>query len=572
MYQTDRIAALNLTAPSRNTPWRRSQKKVRYLVQAFPELETDPEVHVISFGAHLALGSFLLAEGDPNAALVEFNKSLTVAATDLQLCKARRLIAEIHLLQKNHEAGSEMLEAILELDLGADENILNFIRKVHANLGQIYQDQGEHARALEAFEAASCLPPPPTERTDVSNTQYFEEIVECLYHLDRHEAILDKFTAWDYPTRDQWLSRFQPKTQTVLHIAIRTRDRTQLLVDCYTGAAKRSKSREEEYIYWFKLADAYWHVLDQPKKALEIYQRVFKTGIKKLRSQDPSDLYMWREARSQFTLLLWETALDAQACDMEQISQYLFEITVDFAVKAADQEDYWSQHDDRAQSLLCARIHTILGQKVEAKKILDEEFNLCVDMLEDNVGSNDIYAFDGLTQVLGVAGCRDEAVLSYSLLFSDVNPQDSRGGPGEAEADNDSDDEENEKEGEPSSNALTPTKSNVWDEDLNKETWICDSCFKKIRNFSEPIFTCLICPNIDVCGACHKKYVVEDKSGLRGFIGRWKYCNLDKHEYLGGPAEGWKGVKGGVIRYGGKEVPFSGWLEGLKSMWKGLEL
>jgi tetratricopeptide (TPR) repeat protein len=569
-YQTDRMATLNLAAPIRKAPWRHTQRKMQCLVEAFPELETDSEVHIISFDAHLAIGSFLLRGKYRKEALTEFNKSLTIAGTDLQRCKARRRIAEIHLLQKNHEAGCELLEAILKSDLGADENALNFIKEVHACLGEMYRDKGEHARALEAYEAA-CTFPTAKENPDEFNPQYFEEIVECLYHLDRHEAILDKFAKWDDHARDQWLLRALAKTQTVLHIAVKMTDRPQLIVDYYTGAAKRSNSREIEYIYWFKLADAYWHVLDEPKKALEINQRVFRNATRKLRSTDPSELYMWRDARSQFTLLLWETALNPEACDKEQISQYLSEILVEFALKPADRDDYWSQNDDRVQSLLCARIYKILGQTVEAKKILDQEFNLCVEMLEDNVGSNDIYAFDGLTQVLAVAGCQEEAILSYSLLFSNVNPQTASPEEKEADDDSDCDSDDDERDDEPPLDNLSRSKSNPLDEDLYKVSYGCDSCNKRIRNFSEPVYTCLICPNIDLCEPCYKK-LMEDKSGLRGFVGRWRYCNLEKHEYLRGPVDGWRGVKDGVIRYGGKEVKFTEWLAGLKEMWEALAL
>jgi tetratricopeptide (TPR) repeat protein len=463
--------------------------------------------------------------------------------------------ADVYKLQDRHEEGCKLLESIFELDLGTDEEALNLTKEVHTTLGEIYRDKGEYARALEAYEAASINEAGQGKPNDTDD-QNFHGILECLHNLHRHEAIFEKITRWDVPTRDRWLLKAPPRFLTIFHIAIKTLERSPFIDNWYAGAIKRLRFTESTYFHWLTLANAYWHVLDQPEKALKIYERVFRAVAKKLRSNlAPRSLYEWRDARSDFTELLYETALDAKPCDHDHILQYLLAITVDFAMKAAEVDDYWSQADDRAQNLLCARIYKLFGKTTKARKILDGEFRLCIDLLEDNVGSNDIYAFDGLAQILAVADCKEEARLAYSLTFSNVNPQNET--KQEKETEEDSDDEEE-------SEALG-------DEDLADESWGCDGCGKQYRNFAEPLYTCLVCPNVDLCPACYTD-LKADKGGLTGLIGYGKFCNPQKHEYLKGPVNGWKGVKDGVIRYEGKEVKFNVWLEGLKEMWKNLEL
>jgi tetratricopeptide (TPR) repeat protein len=554
--QTDRIASFNLPASIRRSEhWRHQQKKMQCLVEAFPELETDSEAHIINFEAHLRIGIFMRWGDSGEAALAEFNKSLALAKTNLERCKVLTQIVEVYIRQERHQEGCELLESVLESDLGTDEEATNLIRKVRLNLGEIYEDKGEHVRALEAYEAAGTYKAGQGNLNDL-DYQCLERILECLHKLRRHEAILEMIAGWDVSIRDSWLSYASPRHLTIFHIAIKMLERSPFMINCYTGAIKRSAFPEFTYFGWFKLADAYWHVLEQPKKALEIYQRVFRTVAKKLRSISKYDtLDLWREARSNFMQLLYETALDAEAGDHEHILQYLSDITVDFNLKAADRDDYVSQVPDRAQNLLCARICMLLGKTTEARKILDHEFRLSIDLLEDNVGSNDIYAFEGLTQVLAVVGCKEEATLAYSLKFSNVNPQDAA--EQAEEADEDSDDEEESK-------ALR-------DEDLVEQGWGCDGCGKKILSFTKPLYTCLVCPNVDLCTACHAD-LMADKSGLQGIIGYGKFCNTRKHEYLKGPVNGWKGVKDGVIRYEEKEIKFTVWLENLKDVWKKLEL
>jgi tetratricopeptide (TPR) repeat protein len=516
------------------------------LVEAFPELETDSKAHIISFEAHLRIGIFLLGTGSEEASLAEFNKCLSLAKTNLERCKAFRQIAEVYSLQERYEEGCKVLESVFELDLGTDEDALNLIKDVHAARGGIYQANGEYARALEAYEAAS------TNKAG----RNIDGILECLHNLRRHEAILEKISSWDASTRDEWLLDTLPRFLTIFHIAIKRMERSPFLSKCYTEAIKRSRFTQATYLHWLKLADAYWHVLDQPEKALKIYDRVFQKVAKELRSySDLEYIYQWRNARSNFTLLLCEAALDAKACDHDHILQHLLHITVDFTMKAADMDDYWSQSDDRAQNLLCARIYKLLGKTTEARKILDYEFRLAIDLLEDNIGSNDIYAFNWLTQCLAVVGCKEEARLAYSLSFSNVDPQSAA--QQEKDTEDDSDEEEESKA--------------LGDEDLVHEIRGCDGCSKGFRNFAESLYKCLICPNVDLCTACYTDHMA-DKNGLAGLIGYAKFCNPIKHEYLKAPVNGWKGVKDGVIRYDGKEVRFTVWLEDLKEMWKNLEL
>ncbi|ORY05487.1 hypothetical protein BCR34DRAFT_604521 [Clohesyomyces aquaticus] len=159
------------------------------------------------------------------------------------------------------------------------------------------------------------------------------------------------------------------------------------------------------------------------------------------------------------------------------------------------------------------------------------------------------------------------------------------------------------------------------DEDITDYSIGCDGCNKWITKWSEPFYLCLICPNIDLCEACHTKRLAwnrgeaacegkpeaegkteadgtpevdgnteaegkteaagktevkaEGKTKADGKIDgagktdaesgdSWtKFC-AEGHHYIKGPMKGWKGIKNGVIQIDDEKLPVKDWIKGLK--------
>jgi hypothetical protein len=89
---------------------------------------------------------------------------------------------------------------------------------------------------------------------------------------------------------------------------------------------------------------------------------------------------------------------------------------------------------------------------------------------------------------------------------------------------------------------------------------------KSYKNWDEPLFLCIVCPNCDLCAAC-RALRLEMSSGAGTY---WRDFCGHGHAYLGAPIEEWHGVRDGMVCVGGEEFAFKGWIEGLKSeRWRG---
>jgi tetratricopeptide (TPR) repeat protein len=108
--------------------------------------------------------------------------------------------------------------------------------------------------------------------------------------------------------------------------------------------------------------------------------------------------------------------------------------------------------------------------------------------------------------------------------------------------------------------------------DLSPYAWVicngrCEGTHnqKRYKNWDDPVYLCIICPNCDLCADCHSKRL-EMSTGEGTY---WRdYCGRD-HCYLKGPMEGWCGVRDGVVHVGGDAFAFKAWIEGLRSVrWK----
>ncbi|KAF2232674.1 hypothetical protein EV356DRAFT_504942, partial [Viridothelium virens] len=262
-------------------------------------------------------------------------------------------------------------------------------------------------------------------------------------------------------------------------------------------------------------------------------------------------------------------------------------------------------------TIMLARMLLKLGPAQEYYDVMQSTFDICYKGLTDTISSNDEASLRLFARLLALAGLQRDAQIAYSAQFynldsegdskdlsetqdnrrEDLQKNDSGGPPltngepttsGEAccssstaqptpepkshVSDTDASNEPstpksasdftNGVPSDTSSNVATPSKKTnspnsqpnsqpTPDGDLNNSTYFCEGCSKGFSNWSTPHYLCAVCASCDLCQACYEKRQARNDGGPND---SWKeYCGVN-HAYIRGPVEGWKGIKGGVMR------------------------
>lgn len=238
--------------------------------------------------------------------------------------------------------------------------------------------------------------------------------------------------------------------------------------------------------------------------------------------------------------------------------------------------------------MLVANMLRIMGPAQDYQEYMDGIFKTCIEGLEDSLSWNDGSSLRLLAKVLGcLDGLQDDARIALSSQFSIMDRTIYYG----SEEDTESSPKtngfvENYAQNEPSGSVLIlktqqlehqvsevgnikssekPPASPVSkeeEEDLSEYTIYCDGCGIGISRWKQPLYLCLICPDTDLCQDCLYKRVALDKGDVEDPRAVF-FCG-ERHCYIKGPIDGWKGIKNGVIRAGDLEVKVKNWLKGLK--------
>ena len=277
-----------------------------------------------------------------------------------------------------------------------------------------------------------------------------------------------------------------------------------------------------------------------------------------------------------------------------------------------------------------------LGPTSEFQDLMEKTFRKGIDSLTDTEAWNDSMGFRLLAKVLAfIPELRRDAQIAYSLIFSSVdegilNPQEEAVG-GNAAAGT-----EGKMEAIVKGEAVAPTgvekhisstetisltsstaqlnlgmteqtqevlsltndasisseetEDSPTTEDLNPYSSIfCNGCSAPFSDWNlGSVYLCIVCTNCDLCEDCWKK---RDRCNKGEEWTDWKRFCGEGHRYIRGPMVGWKGVKGGVLRFAGaeeektaegekdgveggdgkgrgEEIVFEEWIRGLQCRWE----
>ncbi|KAJ4316346.1 hypothetical protein N0V94_005484 [Neodidymelliopsis sp. IMI 364377] len=97
--------------------------------------------------------------------------------------------------------------------------------------------------------------------------------------------------------------------------------------------------------------------------------------------------------------------------------------------------------------------------------------------------------------------------------------------------------------------------------------WVltCNVCRKEIPNLSHgAVYYCIYCIDCDICEDCFSKKEQRERGEVEP---DWHVICPSGHKHVKAPVEGWRGIKGGMMRIAGEEIPFKNWLTQLESQW-----
>lgn len=210
-----------------------------------------------------------------------------------------------------------------------------------------------------------------------------------------------------------------------------------------------------------------------------------------------------------------------------------------------------------------ASYYTLLGEQAKAKQHLLNHMKTAMDLLSDDDPDNDYQGYKAIADVLIHVGDDVNALSAWSLLGPD-DPEDDKPADGEESKPAQSD----EQSDKPIPQENTPAQKQPR---RGKLGYVCDGRCGKTWTYSDDIWCCKMCPDVQFDGRCLEK--------LRNGTLKRYICSPD-HKWLHVPPwsdEEYREVRkdrvriGGELvdgkRVGGQVVSVEEWLNALRDTW-----
>ena len=452
------------------------------------------------------------------------------------------------------------------------------------------------------------------------DNDYLDDMFEVYNDSNDPDGLkgLDIVKSWTSKERLSWFDFFMDLGDSESIIRIFKAGKTAGELDVLLGWIEEFKNsgyvKPESAGMFFcqkTLADIHYRIINNPAAAKEIYASALNMDIKIFGGGLILD-------RSEARLSLASIAFDEfrQSTDPHRKVE-LFQTLKTHLLKGGNDIEI----EDANAVVMLANMARTVGSPLEFQSFLERGFNQCYENLTDSKGWNDQPSFRLLARILAcVPGLEQDALIAYSCQFYEVNrnikdwkedgseSSESAAEPDEyfqysqpsAKVDSQTkapQDPADAADGAVSENittsvTVTETQASAISTDLDKhlviltkevevavKTTITETASpapkpydlspyasvvcrgrckdthdqKGYKNWDEPVYLCIVCPNCDLCAACRVKRL-EMSSGegtyWRDFCGRG-------HPYLGGPIEGWQGVRDGMVHVGGRS--FRSW-------------
>ncbi|KAK6331132.1 hypothetical protein TWF696_003202 [Orbilia brochopaga] len=345
--------------------------------------------------------------------------------------------------------------------------------------------------------------------------RYFNPLIQIFAENKMWESVIELTEILDNPLADEYR---HPRTHRCIHRAAKACKRGDHVRELYHKAACRPVL-EGAKVPGTRLQ---WATLE---RFVRMDTAAAKEQLYKILSAKTTTFYLRSAAQQLVNIILEEFRL-AKTYDAKEAAVHEMERVVE---KVQQRHGFEFRPELSAIPIPLAIMRKKMGPTRAFYTALNASFNACLEALQDDSPTNDADSLRLLAWILClVSDDREDARLALTCCFYNV------------------------------------TRLNDVDGDAYDPGMVCSACWNSMPTLDpkRKIHMCLVCTDVDLCAGCYKVATAgeEDESYVKVCPGG--------HEYLGFPADDWEGVKGGVLRYGGKEVPFATWREGLREKWR----
>ncbi len=501
---------------------------------------------------------------------------------------------------RKEEEALTAIERYMKLD---DSNA-----KVLACLGVVRAKMQNKKGAIEAFQKSLEL--------NKKDYKVGIALLRTLFKMKDYEGMMLQIGYYGIPTVGSWLreSNSFDEHREILHAA-RAVNKVDRVLECYEREIRNIQLSDDDlneakdtdpvktaqqtlrrrkvriavssmfrvYLGWLHL-----ETLGQPDKAFELWKtsffqrsEFFNLGNLTI-SKFTTDIIPYFFVR--FSQLIYEKALDPDPAVSDGMILHLEHLQR--RKKVFQQLDRFSfaGANLRPVDLFLAKLYLKHGRKDDAGKILNDQFQTAMDILEDEVFLNDGYGYDALATLLFLNGQLEKAELAMALkrffvMGFDVESKDRKADAPERTQENLDISDAERKDGDSEVQECLPDKqdddvSTILDNGYDYDSsWYRILCAGGYYCPYEPspipyhatIYTCTTCANTSFCEACYDDLRKETNQ-------RKMFVCSPKHDFIKTPPEGLEKIKVegeiSMITMNGKTVSSVDWLADVRKGWK----
>jgi tetratricopeptide (TPR) repeat protein len=534
---------------------------------------------------------------DSEVATAEYQKAIEIA----QKQGSEEVLKEFYLQQILAYVDVRLMDSS-EYALKAIENYLELDKsnsKVFACMGVVRFQNGDNKGAIEAFQQSLEL--------NKRDHEVGIALLRTMFKMKDYDGMVSQIEHYGHLTVGFWLREsLESSEHRMILYAARATNKLSLLIHCYEHEIQNTQLSDEDpeamkdadpmekarltlrsrtrntaassmfrvYLGWL-----YLEFLGQSDKAFELWKTAF---FQRSEFFNLGNLYSSLFATdiipdffALFSQLIYEKALDPDP----EVSERMLSLLENLQrrEKAFYELDEYHMTDFRNMSLLLAKLYLKHGRKEEARKMLNEQFQRAIDILQDDIDWNDRSGYDVLAGLLFLNGQLENAKLAVSLKrffasgFEAKLKGEEIGTPGHGRDNSyakDAERKEEKVEGQEQAQDNTNDDDSTASNEGYVEWWAQTTCAgwyvcknDSVIPYGATAYTCTTCVNVDFCERCY--------DNLRNGTGKERLfvCN-PSHDFIKTPPEGLERIKHQTITMNGKSVSFVNWLEEVRKEWR----